>query len=37
MKSSPPMLMAMIMFRFSEAEEMKITGIWEVFRISWHQ
>ena len=36
-KSSPPILTAITMFMLSDAEERKITGTLETFRISWHQ
>ena len=37
MKSSAPIFMAITMFMLSEAEEMKMMGTWDVFRISLHQ
>ena len=33
-KSSPPIFMAITIFILSPADEMKITGTWENFRIS---
>ena len=36
-KSSAPRLIAMTIFILSEAEDIKITGTWEIRRISSHQ
>ena len=36
-KVIPPICMAITIFMLSEAEEIKITGTLEIFRISWHQ
>ena len=37
MKSSPPILIAITMFILSDADDRKITGTFDSFRISLHQ